>query len=179
MKTLTASKPVYLKCTPNDDGSATMADIVQALPSTNDGKIYIFLGVAYSTTAMELHAEHPVYYHDGTGIRIWTGETIVSVDSGLTAGTNVNLGSNCHAWKVGRMCYVTLNLQVTGSISSGAELVKGLPKNGASQVSFAAALGGSTNSAAMRIQGSATAITADGAISQTGWYDAFFMYIMG
>lgn len=73
VKTLTYPAPVYLKCTPQSDGSAVMADIVQALPSSNDGKIYIFLGVAYSATAMELHSEHPVYWHDGTGIRIWTG----------------------------------------------------------------------------------------------------------
>ena len=179
VKTLTASKPVYLKCTPNDDGSATMADIVQALPSSSDGKIYIFLGVAYSTTAMELHAEHPVYYHDGTGIRIWTGETIVDVSSSLTAGSNVNIGSNCHAWKKGGLCFVTLNMQITGSISSGATLVSGLPTNSSAQVSFAAALGGTTSSAAMRIQSGASVITADGAISTTGWYDAFFVYVMG
>lgn len=76
--TLTSYNPVYLKCTPQSDGSAVMADIVQALPSTNDGYIYIFLGLAYSTTSMELQMHHPVYYHDGTGIRLWTGEPISS-----------------------------------------------------------------------------------------------------
>lgn len=76
VKTLTNKLPVYLKCTPQSDGSAVMADIVQALPSTNDGYIYIFLGVAYSTTSMELQMHHPVYYHDGTGIRLWTGQIL-------------------------------------------------------------------------------------------------------
>jgi len=71
--TLTNKLPIYLKCTPQNDGSAVMADIVQALPSTKDGYIYIFLGVAYSTMHMELLMYHPVYYHDGTGIRLWTG----------------------------------------------------------------------------------------------------------
>ena len=69
-------KPVYLKCAPQSDGSAIIDSTepwVQALPNTNDGKIYIFLGVAYSETALELNIEHPVYYHDGTAIRIWTG----------------------------------------------------------------------------------------------------------
>ena len=70
---LTFPGSVYLKCTPNADGSATMNDIVQALPSTKDGKIYIYLGTAYSATAMELEIFHPVYWHDGTGIRLWTG----------------------------------------------------------------------------------------------------------
>ena len=73
VKALTNKLPVYLKCTPQSNGSAVMADVVQALPSTNDGYIYIFLGMAYSTTKMELLTYHPVYWHDGTGIRLWTG----------------------------------------------------------------------------------------------------------
>ena len=73
---MTPWAPVYLMCAPQSDGSAIIDNTepwVQALPSTNDGKIYIFLGVAYSETALELNIEHPVYYHDGTAIRIWTG----------------------------------------------------------------------------------------------------------
>lgn len=70
---MTAWKPVYLKCTPQTDGSAVMDTLTQTLPSTNDGYIYIFLGIAYSATAMELNVNHPVYYHDGTGIRLWSG----------------------------------------------------------------------------------------------------------
>ena len=70
---LTFPDSVYLRCTPQADGSAVMQDIVQALPSSKDGKIYIHLGTAYSATAMELQTEHPVYWHDGTGVRIWTG----------------------------------------------------------------------------------------------------------
>ena len=66
--------PVYLKCTPQTNGSAVMVELVQALPSTDDGFIYILLGRAYSATAMELTIEHPVFYNDGTGIRAWTGK---------------------------------------------------------------------------------------------------------
>ena len=82
--TLTSEASVYLKCAPQTDGSAIMdADtpIVQALPTSNDGKIYIFLGVATSATAIELVPHHPVYYHDGTGIRIWTGSTGDGIDT--------------------------------------------------------------------------------------------------
>lgn len=74
--TMTVEKPVYLKCAPQTDGSAIMdADepIVQTLPSTADGKIYIYLGVAYSATNIELVINHPVYYHDGTALRLWSG----------------------------------------------------------------------------------------------------------
>ena len=74
--TMTPWAPVYVKCAPQADGSAIIdadAPYVQALPTTDDGKIYIFLGVAYSATNIELSITHPVYYHDGTGIRLWTG----------------------------------------------------------------------------------------------------------
>lgn len=75
--TLTTSKPVYIVCTPNTDGSANIdanTPYTQDLPTTNDGKIYIYLGIASSATAVEVEVTHPVYYHNGTGIRIWTGQ---------------------------------------------------------------------------------------------------------
>lgn len=70
---MTTSKPVYLKCTPQADGSAVMDYYTQALPSTEDGKIYILLGYAYSATNIELIANHPVYYYKNGGVRLWTG----------------------------------------------------------------------------------------------------------
>ena len=75
--TLTYPAPVYLKCAPQADGSAIIdsaAPYVQALPSSKDGKIYIYLGIAYSATNIELRLEHPVYWHDGTAVRPWTGK---------------------------------------------------------------------------------------------------------
>lgn len=72
---LTAWKPVYLKCAPQTDGSAIIdADVpfVQDLPSTEDGKIYILLGYAYSETAMELVYYHPVYHYKDGMIRLYT-----------------------------------------------------------------------------------------------------------
>lgn len=90
--TLNDFAPLYLKCTPQANGSAIInstAPVVQTLPSTNDGFIYIYLGIATSTTAFELSAEHPVLYHDGTGVRLWTGKeiptglpTVSSTDNG-------------------------------------------------------------------------------------------------
>lgn len=73
---LTFPAPIYLKCAPQSDGSAIIdADTpyVQTLPSSADGKIYIYLGVAYNATQIVLTIDHPIYYHDGTGIRLWTG----------------------------------------------------------------------------------------------------------
>lgn len=85
VKTLTYPAPVYLKCTPQTSGGAKMQDIVQALPSSKDGKIYIFLGIAYSATAMELQIVHPVYWHDGTGIRFWTGAEMITATATTAA----------------------------------------------------------------------------------------------
>lgn len=73
---LSYPKPVYIKCAPQADGSAIIdADTpyVQALPTTADGKIYIYLGRAYSATAIELTLEHPVYHYYNGAIRRWLG----------------------------------------------------------------------------------------------------------
>ena len=58
---LTYPAPVYVKCTPQADGSAIMQGYTQALPSSKDGYIYIFLGMAYNATTIELFPAHPVY----------------------------------------------------------------------------------------------------------------------
>ena len=87
--TLTANTPVYIKCAPQANGSAIInstSPMVQSLPSTNDGNIYIFLGIATSTTAIEMFEKHPIYYHDGTGIRIWIGSVIPTNTNQLTNG---------------------------------------------------------------------------------------------
>ena len=75
---LTADAPVYIKCTPQDDDTAIIdptTPYVQSLPSTEDGKIYIYLGRAYSTQSFELEIHHPVYYYKNGAIRIWTGSS--------------------------------------------------------------------------------------------------------
>lgn len=70
---LTANTPVYVKCIPQSDGSAILQGIVQNLPSYQDGRIYIFLGIAYDATHVEMFTDHPVYWHNGTKIGLWTG----------------------------------------------------------------------------------------------------------
>ena len=84
---LTYPAPVYLKCAPQTDGTVIIdADTpyVQALPNSADGKVYIFLGVAYSETNVEMMIKHPIYeYKDGC-IRQWTNTKIPSKVSELT-----------------------------------------------------------------------------------------------
>lgn len=85
--TLTSWKPVYLKCAPQTDGTAIMdadAPIVQDLPSTADGKIYIFLGVAYSATNIELNVHHPVYEYKDGHVRLWSNSYVPTKVSELT-----------------------------------------------------------------------------------------------
>ncbi len=101
--TLTAHTPVYLKCTPQSDGGAIIdanEPFTQSLPSTEDGKIYIFLGLANSATTIELLYFHPVYYYKDGAIREWTNaaETDVSGKadkvSGATSGNFAGLDAN-------------------------------------------------------------------------------------
>ncbi len=93
--TLTAWKPVYVKCAPQSNGSAIIdstTPFVQALPTTDDGKIYIYLGIAYSETNIEMTLEHPVYwYKDGT-IRPYTNQ--------LTSGASLPTVSTSDNGKV-------------------------------------------------------------------------------
>jgi len=79
--TLTAREPVYVRCIPQANGSAVIHDSIpftQTLPSTEDGSIYILLGIAYSATNIELLMNHPIYYYKDGAIRLW-----INAESGL------------------------------------------------------------------------------------------------
>lgn len=85
---LTIWSPVYVKATPQTDGSVIIdpdTPYVQTLPSIADGDVYIFLGVAISETQIELHQNHPVYYHDGTRVSNWPGPVIGDIQTALDA----------------------------------------------------------------------------------------------
>jgi len=72
---LTANKHVYLKCQPQSNGKVKMATtnpIVQALPTTEDGYVYILLGVAYDTYRICFFATKPIYHCVNGEIREWT-----------------------------------------------------------------------------------------------------------
>lgn len=73
---LTLWKPVYIKATPYADGSAIIdADepYVQDLPTAEDGKIYIHLGIAHTAGSVELSLNHPVYYYHNGAVLPWFG----------------------------------------------------------------------------------------------------------
>ncbi len=90
---LTLWKPVYLICTPQSNGSAIIdptTTYTQSLPSTENGKIYIFLGIAYSETNLELMINHPIYYFKHGRIRIWN-DSIFDNDLILDCGTSTEV----------------------------------------------------------------------------------------
>ena len=109
---LTTSYPVYIKCAPQSNGSAIIdatTPYVQTLPNSADGKIYIFLGVATSATAIELLNNHPVYYHDGTGIRLWSGKDSYSkteADSSFVTITSDQTINSNKTLQYGKKLYV-------------------------------------------------------------------------
>ena len=86
-------KPFYVKCAPQTDGTAIIdADTpyVTELPSTEDGKIYIYLGQTYSATQIELVPFHPVYEYKGGHIRLWTNAAVgstITIDPDPTSGS--------------------------------------------------------------------------------------------
>lgn len=104
-QTMTANKPIYIVCTPQADGSAIIdptTPYTQSLPTTDDGKIYIYLGRAYNATNFEITMNHPVYYHDGTGIRLWTGKRQMpdppAANGTYTLQCTVNNGAVTYSW---------------------------------------------------------------------------------
>ena len=74
--TLTANKAIYLRCTPQGDCLVKLDGndcVVQALPSTEDGKVYIYLGKTYSTYQIWLSQNHPIYEYKGGKLKLWDG----------------------------------------------------------------------------------------------------------
>lgn len=73
--TLNNNKDVFIVATPQSDGRAKLhtSPICQALPTTEDGLIYIYLGHAYSTSSIVLAQDHPIYCYRGGRIQQWTG----------------------------------------------------------------------------------------------------------
>ena len=81
--TLTAKEPVYIKCSPQSDGSFKLAGndcIVQSLPSTADNYAYLYLGKTYSSYQISLDINHPIYCYRGGKIHMYT-----SIESELDA----------------------------------------------------------------------------------------------
>lgn len=72
--TLTAYIPIYLRCIPQSDGTFVLDGndcAVQTLPSAEDNKVYLLLGIPYDTYRITLFYKHPVYEYKNGAIRQW------------------------------------------------------------------------------------------------------------
>ena len=92
--TLTNNKDVYICAVPQTDGMAKLdisTPIVQELPSTDDGKIYIYIGHIGSSSKFELHPVHPVYWFKGGKVVPYTVLDITGKADKVSGATNGNL----------------------------------------------------------------------------------------
>jgi len=118
-QTLTAHRYVYLKCVRQSSGKFRIAADpcwTQTLPSTNDGYYYIRLGRTYSTYQMYLDEDHPIYYHDGTGVVQYT-QIVASTTSigSASAGTAIP-ADDITAWSAGSVPTLTYDADEEGII---------------------------------------------------------------
>lgn len=88
---LTINKPLYLVGVPNGD-TFTLANTwwTQDLPTTADGNIYIYLGIAYNTETIDWQTIHPIFEYKNGGIRLYrmplsSGDVTTAL--GYTPGT--------------------------------------------------------------------------------------------
>ena len=88
--TLVSGRAVYIKCSPQADGTVKLAGntcLTQTLPTTADGYVYLSLGKAYSTYQIWLSQEHPIYCYRNGGLQLWTGvqSEIDALSSGVSS----------------------------------------------------------------------------------------------
>ena len=119
---LVAGKPVYISAVPQSDGSAKLSSIpiVQNLPSEEDGKIYIFLGICYPDEypyRVALEPLHPIYWYKNNSIRQFFGvnsDYILPIASssvlgGVMVGDNLSIDNDGVLSASSRVLKVALN----------------------------------------------------------------------
>lgn len=86
--TLTTNKDVFIKATPTSGYMATLAStpIVQDLPTSDDGFIYIKLGHANSTSNIAMAYEHPIYWYKNGAVRKYGGDAATLNGDGFKLG---------------------------------------------------------------------------------------------
>lgn len=92
-QTLVAREPVYLVGTVGTDGYFTLADTwwTQTEPTSEDGKVYIYLGQVYNDTnpyRVAFEIENPVYWYKNGGFRLYgSGRGIANITRNGTTFT--------------------------------------------------------------------------------------------
>ena len=128
--TYTSKAPLFVKCTPQSDGSAIIDSTqpyTQTLPTTDDGKIYIFLCIMGTTSGyfQIINDVHPVYYYKDGAIREWTNQSMnlskYTNDIGFITSSSIGTasltikGNNTTAATFGANATSGVNLNFAGS----------------------------------------------------------------
>lgn len=89
---LTAYKPVYIKgkLSGTTFTPVSTAPLTQTVPTSDDGYQYILLGQAYSTTAMYLLPEHPIFQYFNGGFK---SDSQIATEAAKTATNYMNFDS--------------------------------------------------------------------------------------
>lgn len=89
---MSAGQLVYLVCTPQEDGSAKLAEnpLSFGLPNSEDGLYYILLGFSYNTYQFELLLNNPVYMFKNGRIREVSNYAHCAGDADTVTGYTVN-----------------------------------------------------------------------------------------
>lgn len=125
---LTEKAPVYVQCSPQGDGTVKLSGkdcIVQSLPNSADGYVYIFLGYAYSAYQIELSIYHPIYEYKNGAIRLWTNSDIPSPSSAspsangtAAAGTSLDYARADHMHPTDTTRAAAVSVPTSASINS-------------------------------------------------------------
>lgn len=101
-----ANLPMYLKGTVLANGSFRLDNtdytsfMTQTLPSTDDGFVYILLGQMYSTTALRLYQNHPVYQYKNGKLRLYESDDPRPISKAMVEGVLTgNLVSHTHNYQ--------------------------------------------------------------------------------
>lgn len=84
---LTTGRPIYFVGTVGSDGLFYLDTTkwwTQELPTTEDGKVYIYVGHAINTYSIALHAEHPIYEYKNGHIRPYQEDVESTLGSSYT-----------------------------------------------------------------------------------------------
>ena len=89
----TANKPIYLVGSIGNDGLFYLDATwwTQTLPSTEDGKLYIYLGNAYDYYRMIFNEANPIYWYKNGAIRLYTQDS--ATVTGHTVAADVPSGA--------------------------------------------------------------------------------------
>jgi hypothetical protein len=122
-----AGKPIYLVGILQSDGSYKLDNssytsfYTQTLPTTDDGKIYIHLGVMHNTTRyVRVHTDHPIYQFKDGKLRLYVpehkhGNEDLPLSSTPINATELSSSVNLNALFQAGFYYQAANADTTGN----------------------------------------------------------------